>query len=385
MRNIKVLIVGGGVAGLTLANLLKQQGIEALVLEKSDLRTQESGYYIGVYPNGSNILKGLDLYEKFSRLSTPLHHYKVMNGEGELLYSLDIDKMFGDAHEELRMLPRGSLVKLLYEKLAPEQVLRGARLHAFKQRKNGAVLVSYNNKEELFDLVVGADGIHSKVRELVCGKVPFRDTNWQGLAWYINNSNHDQHSILEYWAKGKMIGFYPYRTKYFCFAGIPKETLETELKSVQCLSFISHHFRDISEEVNNLLDQISDESEFYQWPLKDVCLDQWIYNDNTVLIGDSANAILPTAGAGVALAMESAAVLADELSRVDKRNLLSGLNKYETRHFDRVLGFQKISEQLANWVCTESKFKIFERDFLLKRFGYKFLNKQMAEFINEPY
>ena len=385
MRNIRILIVGGGVAGLTLACLLKQQKIDALILEKKDIHSQESGYYVAIWPSGSNVLKGLDLYERYSRISTPLDHYKIRNEQGDILYHLDLQKEFSDSHEETRILPRGSLIKLLNEQIEEKNLIRGARLKSFKQKKDGTVLVSYNDKEEVFDLVVGADGINSQTRKLLCGNVALRDTEWRGLAWYIDNPTEEQHTISEYWCKGKMIGFYPYRTKYFCFAGLPNSLFDRDLAKMHCISFLSNNFRHISEELNGFLDQTREHTEFYQWPLKDVVLNRWVYHDNSVLIGDAANAILPTAGAGVACAMESAAVLADEISRVDRRNLASGLRKYELRHSNRVKSVQKISEQIANWVCTESSFKVFERNLLLRGFGDRLFMKQLTELINEPF
>src|SRR3954463_10906465 len=89
---MRVIIVGAGIAGLTLSALLKQRGIEALIVEKTREDAPE-GYVLGIWPLGSRVLHGLNLFEPFVKACREFHTYRVCDGEAQEIRSYDLREL----------------------------------------------------------------------------------------------------------------------------------------------------------------------------------------------------------------------------------------------------------------------------------------------------
>src|ERR1043166_2210723 len=108
---MRVLIVGAGIAGLTLAGLLRQRGIAADIVERAP-DIERAGYVLGLYPLGSRILYGLGVHRSFVARSEPLETYTVAGGNGRVIKSFDFQPL-NEKFGEVRMLARGELLRLL--------------------------------------------------------------------------------------------------------------------------------------------------------------------------------------------------------------------------------------------------------------------------------
>jgi FAD binding domain len=108
---MRVLIVGAGIAGLTLARLLRQQGILPTVIEKEP-QWPRSGFGLSLWPLGSRVLKGLALFQPFVDSSAPLRRYVVADARGRLLHAFDLEQLFG-GHDLMRMTTHHGLIQLL--------------------------------------------------------------------------------------------------------------------------------------------------------------------------------------------------------------------------------------------------------------------------------
>lgn len=97
----------------------------------------------------------------------------------------------------------------------------------------------------------------------------------------------------------------------------------------QRVSRIEEHFKDFGGIVPDILAELDDPSRIFHDDYHDLRMDRW-YMGRVVLVGDSAHAVLPTAGGGVSMAIESAVVLADELSRTDSKYFSQALEVYES-------------------------------------------------------
>ena len=96
--DLRILIVGGGVAGLTLGGLLQQRGFRPTMVERVP-EYGKVGYVIVIWPSGSKILKGLGLYEDLLEKGCEFRSYKVSNYKGEIIstYSIDpVAEKYGD-------------------------------------------------------------------------------------------------------------------------------------------------------------------------------------------------------------------------------------------------------------------------------------------------
>ena len=127
----------------------------------------------------------------------------------------------------------------------------------------------------------------------------------------------------------------------------------------------------------------ADDAELFFWELADVRSARWA-RGRVVLLGDAAAAFLPTAGVGASMAMESAAVLADELSRTDARGVERALSFYVARRKERVEGVQEDSRKLARTMFVKSATVAHIRDMLTKLYSLERLASTMAKAFEEP-
>src|SRR5690242_13464490 len=105
---MKVLIVGAGIAGLTLAAYLRKQGIEPTIVEKA-MTLKPFGYAIGIFPRGVRILKEVGAYKFLKNRSSKIGSYHIKDYDGSLLFSLQLKKDVGTVQE----MQRANLYKSL--------------------------------------------------------------------------------------------------------------------------------------------------------------------------------------------------------------------------------------------------------------------------------
>ncbi|ASQ46040.1 FAD-dependent oxidoreductase [Legionella clemsonensis] len=110
----------------------------------------------------------------------------------------------------------------------------------------------------------------------------------------------------------------------------------------------------------------------------------FVHKDRVVLLGDAAAGFLPTAGIGASMAMESAAVLAEELSRTDRTYLHWALSLYQKRRQKRVEKAQNDSRQLAKYMFVKSEVWAKLRNKLLKYYSIKNMAKGIDKSFQEP-
>ena len=109
-ERLRVLIVGAGVAGLTLASRLEQIGLRPVVVERS--ATNQGGYAIGLYPLGSCVLHGLGTYGDLLQTGLSVDRYELADHRGRVLQSLDMSVLTGEVGPMV-MIDRTELLDLL--------------------------------------------------------------------------------------------------------------------------------------------------------------------------------------------------------------------------------------------------------------------------------
>jgi 2-polyprenyl-6-methoxyphenol hydroxylase-like FAD-dependent oxidoreductase len=167
---MKILICGSGIAGLTLAFWLQRQNHELTIVEKSPaLRTE--GYMIDFFGSGYDAAERMQILGDLSAIHYPISGLVFLEPDGREKFSVSYPvfrKIFDDRHFNFM---RGELEQVLRAKLPAEVAIKFETSVRWLQHEDNQVKVELTNGEiEKFDLVVGADGIHSKVRELTFGK-----------------------------------------------------------------------------------------------------------------------------------------------------------------------------------------------------------------------
>ncbi|MCA9908486.1 MAG: FAD-dependent monooxygenase [Anaerolineae bacterium] len=378
-RRPRTLIVGAGIAGLTLAALMRQRGEEPVVVERESA-IADKGYMLGLYPMGARVLHGLGLHDQYMERSISMLHYHIGNGKGEIIreYSLeDIAERYG----AIQGISHGELVALLLEGVGDLPIRFGTTVTALHPHDEEVEVTFSDGSSTDFDLVVAADGLHSATRQMILDEKEYTywSTGWGGWVFWLEPGAARLDTWVEYWGAGKFLGLYPVKDHLAAFIGGPTATA----KEMGLEKYIAHVIGSFEQPVLPGRQVQPDSSDAYFWDFHDCRSAVW-RKGRVVLLGDAATGFIPTAGVGASMAMESAAALSDELSRTDAKRVEQALDLYEKRHRKRVESAQESSRQLGKMMFIKSSPLAWERNQLLKFYTVEELVRSIAKIADEP-
>lgn len=379
---MRTLIVGGGVAGLTLAAKLHQQGREPVVVERQE-RYGEHGYSLGLYPFGSCVLHGLGVYDEWSAESSEIRRYEIANGKGEVVTGIGFDE-FSREYEPMYDTTHADLVKTLKKACGDVEIRMGTTLRSLEQRSDAVTVTFSDDSSAEFDLVCGCDGIHSQTRELVFGEQPTFQTGWVGWTWW-GEQVFPADLIREYWMAGSFFGTYPAPGKSTYVAALPIDQADPKanLPQDQLMARLRAVLGELTEHDPDVSRALAGANDLWPWPLMDVRAKE-LLKGRVILCGDAGIAFLPTAGLGASNALRSAAALADELSRADAKLAPLACELYVKRSEKIVRKNQEESRLLARGMFMRGSATSWARDELIKHMPARSATKQMVELMRSP-
>ncbi|KAF1075866.1 NAD(P)/FAD-dependent oxidoreductase [Halodesulfovibrio sp. MK-HDV] len=372
---LRILIVGNGIAGSTLAALLYQHGETPVVVERGS-KDDAGGYALGLYPLGARVLHGLGMYRRYRQISRRMERYVLHESTGDVLKEFPLAE-FTDRYGDIRGVDRGLLLALLRSTVPQENVFYNTTVQHIQNNPHGAVVTFSDGSAHEFDLVVGADGMHSEVRGMIFSQNEFayKATGWGGWGVWRSLEGFDEATYRELWADGWFIGLYPVQNKLAVFLGGNKK----ELSTTTAAEFVEMLRKKLPAGIlHSALQSLEGLDYAYFWDMEDCRATQW-FSKRVVLLGDSSTAFLPTAGIGASMAMNSASVLADELSRTDVEYLALALEKYVIRQKERVEMAQKNSRFLAKLMFQNSLSTSVVRNYLVKMYSLQGLLKGIGK------
>ncbi|MGD0141633.1 MAG: NAD(P)/FAD-dependent oxidoreductase [Rhizomicrobium sp.] len=321
---MRVLIAGGGIAGLTLAALLRQRGIAPDIVEASPNHDHQS-HVLGLYPFGARVLHGLGMHRSFAAVSEP-----------------------ADDTSGLRWLARGDLLRLLERAGDDERLRMAVRVDTIAESGDRVVVRTSDGETRDYDLVVGADGAGSRVRAFVSPATDVFDTHWACWSWWTPRDGAGP--SREFRDRAHALGLYATPRQTGVIACAPDRTRR--------LAKLFARFDDMA---GDALSATPGAAQMFHWRIADSRAKSW-RRGRAVLLGDAACAFLPTAGIGASLAMESASVLADELSRSDAAHVTPALAFYEARRRPRVEAAQDASRKRAKTMYPRASLLAWKRN-----------------------
>lgn len=378
---MKILVAGAGIGGLAFAALARQRGVDVALIE-ADAAEAPPGYAITLYPMGSRVLHGLGIYDAFDDLSAEFSFYDVHDGRGRLLHRFDmrpLSRKFG----KIGQIERGELVALLQAAAAEVPLRRAVRITSLHQTERGVRIELSDGSTSEWDAVVAADGMRSQTRDLVFEYQPRFETGWGLWVWWTGLPVSDPNAVSEFWGVGRFAGLYPTAGRTAAVAAGPRPLLSPHAVDGAGLR-VRGQFSEFSGRAADLLATFPDEAEgLYYRELSDHRSRSWS-RGRVVLLGDAACSFLPAAGIGASMALESAAVLADELSRADARSIEHAFHLYEKRRRGRAEAAQDDAHNLAAWLSTSSPALAWTRDQFLRLASVNSLTATIARSLDEP-
>jgi 2-polyprenyl-6-methoxyphenol hydroxylase-like FAD-dependent oxidoreductase len=313
---VRIIVVGGGIAGLSAAIALRRAGNEVVVLERAR-RIDPVGAGITLFANAMRALDRLGVREAVAAQGAAATRSAILTWDGRELTRIPSDLLEGTI-----ALHRADLQAELAA--AAGEVRLGVEVATVEQHDDGVVAVGADGSEERGELLVGADGLGSVVRRAITdAPVRFAGyTAWRGVSPLPVESGR----LTESWGVGERFGLVDIgRARTYWFAtknapeGAPDDPQGRKAEIVRRFSGWHEPIAEIADATGE--DAILRNDVYYLEPLP-----RWRAG-RLVLVGDAAHATTPGVGQGAAQAIEDAVVLADRLAHSDEPR--SALAEYE--------------------------------------------------------
>jgi len=364
-----VLISGAGIAGPTLAYWLVEYGFHPTIVERAPkLRT--GGYIIDFWGAGFEIADRMGLSQEIRNRGYQVQEVRIVNSKGERVAGFPAAAFTRATGGRYTSLPRGVLASAIFEKIEPNvETIFGDSISSIKESCSKVHVKFESGQTRDFDVVIGADGLHSRVRDLVFGP---EDKFEKYLGYKVaafeapDYQPRDELTYVMYTRVGQQVGRFALRGNstmlLFIFGD---QSAEPKLDSINAQkAVLRERFGRSGWECSQILEALDRTEELYFDRVSQIRMNsrEGLWSRGRVaLLGDAACCVSLLAGQGSALAMVAAYILAGELhrSRGDWARAFAG---YEQLFAPFVAKKQKAALRFAASFAPRSRFSLFFRN-----------------------
>ena len=334
---LRVLVVGAGIGGLGTARALRQRGLAADVVERQPAWTH-TGAGIYLPGNATRALRALDLESAVAERASLIPHQRLCDHRGRMLADIDLTALWRDVGPCLA-LHRADLHAVLASHGDPVPVRMGVSLQQLSQRDDRVTVEFGDGSAGHYDLVIGADGIHSTVRRLVVGAGAVRPLGQ--LAWrFVTQCPPEVTTWTVLLGRGLTFLAVPIgRDRVYCYCDAPADSTPRP-EGDDVTGRLAELLAGFAAPVPAILDTLGPAGAVHVSPIEEVTLDRWSHG-SVLLVGDAAHATSPNMAEGAAMALEDGLVLAECLA--------SGRGLAQT-----VASFQARRRPRTQWVLAQT-------------------------------
>lgn len=369
MPRMSVLVSGASIAGPALAFWLSRYGISTTVVESAP-SLRPGGQAVDVRGVAKEVIKKMGLAEEVRAACTSTAGLSFVNRTNRRLATVRAEHFGGDGPiAEIEIL-RGDLSQVLYEATKDDtEYLFGDRITGLDQREDGVQVSFESGLTRSFDVVIGADGLHSSLRATIFGE---QSRFLHHLGVYMSFWTTDNHLGLENWAvlynePGRMAGVRAIHRNQAAMAIVAfrANQIEYDYRDVnQQKALVRTLMAGVGWETERLINQMGSAPDFYFDSCSQVLMDTWS-RGRIGLLGDAAFCASPLSGQGTSLALVGAYVLAGELASAG-RDPARGLAAYERRMRDWVLATQRFGRTSARNAIPNTRVSLWARTQALR-------------------
>lgn len=361
---MKAIVCGAGISGLTLARCLAADGWQVTVIERA-LGLRDQGYMIDFFGSGFDVADRLGLLQGMRRIAYTIREVDFVDGLGRRQAVVSYDAFRKMLEGKLLSLMRGDLERVLFESLPDTvRILYGCTVETIENGKDRVRVILHDGTLLDADLLAGADGIHSTVREQVFGpeKTFLRDLGLR-VGIYIFKDEHVRAmlggSFPLLTVPKRTVGLFAGRDgrimAFFVHAG------QESVSATDPAAVLQTRFGDLDWLVPATLSHVHEQPVYYD-AVAQVEMPAW-QKDRVVLLGDACAAVSLLAGQGASLGMAMAYVLAEELRKAG--DVCAGLIAYERRLKRPLAAKQKSGRNAASSLVPLTDGQLRMRNFVL--------------------
>jgi 2-polyprenyl-6-methoxyphenol hydroxylase-like FAD-dependent oxidoreductase len=367
---VNALISGLGIAGPTLAFWLNQYGIEPTLVELAPaLRT--GGYVIDFWGLGYDIAEKMGLLPDIARIGYHTQELRIVDEDSRRLSGFGVQLFRELTGGRYVTIGRSDLSKLIYDRISRScEIIFGDSIAGLREAGAGVDVQFEQGSGRRFDVVIGADGLHSRVRKLVFGPQGRyeKDLGYRVAAFETPGYRpRDELVYILHSAPGRQVGRFALRGDrtlfLFIFAseGGPEQHEVAAQKAT-----LRKVFEGDGWELPRILGALDVCDDLYFDRVSQIRMAAWS-RGRVALVGDAAFCVSLLAGQGSALAMTAAYSLAGELASLQDQPQ-EAFRRYEERLRAFIQAKQRAAERFASAFVPRTRLGIFFRNQVIKTF-----------------
>tara|TARA_A100001391_G_C5083468_1_gene280507 strand:- start:885 stop:2051 length:1167 start_codon:yes stop_codon:yes gene_type:complete len=345
-----IAVIGAGLGGAAAAALLQKAGYPTQVYEQApEFARLGAGIHLG--PNAMKVMRRIGIEDQLERMGSHPSHWFSRDGEtGEYLSRIPLGDFakeeYGAAYITVH---RGDLHALMVDQLDQDRLHFGKRLEKVDDQGDQVVMTFADGTEATADLVIGADGVNSVIREHLLGEEAPIYSGWVAHRAIISAEklkayDLDFEACVKWWSGDRHMMVY-YVTgdhkEYYYVTGVPEPDWNHGTSFVDSSrEEMRAAFKNYGPEVQALIDCTETVT---KWPLLERNpLPLW-HDNRLVLLGDAAHPMKPHMAQGAVMAIEDAAMLVRCMETTGAENYADAFELYRYNRFERASRVQKVS------------------------------------------
>lgn len=333
MKNLDILVIGGGIGGLTSAIALRRDGHQVTVIEKDP---DWSVYGVGIIQQ-ANVIRAmaqLGLVDDYMAAGVPFNKVAIHAPDGTMVAQVPMPKLVEEYPASMG-IGRPALHKILGDRTIASgaDVRLGVTAKSIKDRGSDVHVIFSDGSEGVFDIVVGADGVYSDTRSVMMPEEPGPEFTGQAV-WRYNFPRPADLEALHVYNGPVGAGLVPINTDLMYLYLTTPEPDNPWYEKDSLAEAMREKMRGHSAQtIREMADDVTDNEGVVYRPLEGMMLRGDWHMGRVVLLGDAVHATTPHLGQGAGMAVEDSIVLAEEIAANDTPE--GAFKAYRDRRFER--------------------------------------------------
>jgi len=366
---MNISIIGGGIGGLTLGNVLKQHDIDFKIYESAQ-EIKPVGAGIAMAGNAMQIFDKLGLKEKIENAGVKMHALIITDKKLRTISKTDVLKLESKYKVCNIAIHRAELQKVLSENIS-DHIILNKRLSKIEKKENYHLTFEDQTKIES-EIVFGADGVKSLVRNQILKSGQIREAKqkcWRGIL-ITDIPEKYSHNAYEMWGEGQRFGFVKINENtLYWYALVNKKAYSEDIDLLA-------KFGDFHPDVLDMISKTAKSNIIFNEIIDLKPMKKWTV-DNLCLIGDAAHATTPNMGQGGCQAVEDAYIIGKLLeTEKDWNKIFQQFEKIRRSKVDHIVNTSWTLGKIAQWEHFTGL-----RNFVFRHMPESINQKQMEKII----
>jgi 2-polyprenyl-6-methoxyphenol hydroxylase-like FAD-dependent oxidoreductase len=378
MKNV-ILIIGGGIAGLTTALALQKRNIDFIVFEAvPEIKTVGAG--ITLAGNAMRVLKKLGVEAEVKKRGHLIFSMIIEDDKGKSISVMDAEKLSREHGLDNVAIHRAELHQALLKNIPAGKIITNKKAIGYEEKSDQVVIHFEDGSFAEGKAAIVADGINSNIRKKLLPHTTPRYsgyTCWRGV---VENTWNLLHHAVETWGSNGRFGYVPIGDNKVYWFACKNAPQQDEAMRQYTLADLVLNFKNYVHPIPSILEN-TPESELIWSDIIDLKPISRFAFGRVLLLGDAAHATTPNLGQGACMAMEDAMYVAEKLDQ-HREDVAKAFTSFESKRIARTHYIVNTSYRLGKLAQAENTLGIKLRNAIFRNTPVWVNERQMAKVLD---